>query len=123
MLLILGVLMGFLTVILSFIELVPFFNAVSQLNSYSKSRGPIAWIWYPFRLITLLPMCSPILLDVSVAMICGGIGLSGGPTAATIALVISASASLLVKFYRHILGPMFKKKHELDINDWRLANS
>ena len=127
MLLLIGCLMGIVSVILSFIELMPFFNSCARLNSYTKGRmhaGLLAGIFasfaWPFRFISLLPKAAPLLLDIVIVVAMGGIGLTGGPTAATISLTISSAASLLVKFYRHVLAPIARKKYVAYAEDWRL---
>lgn len=123
MLLLVGCTMGIISIILSFIELMPWFKAVGKLNRFTAAqkgavKGTVAYMLYPFRFISLLPMASPLLLDSIVVLVAGGMGLSGGPTAATIALTISAAASLLVKIYRHLIAPR-NKREKNDLATWR----
>jgi hypothetical protein len=120
--LIIGGALGILTIILSFIELLPFFKAVSQLNRYTNCHGIGAKLVYPIRLISLLPKAAPVLLDIGIAFLCGSIGLSGGVTGALIGLIISATASLLVKFFRHVILPGLNRTRAEDLRDWRLAH-
>lgn len=111
-----GALVAIINVVLTYTELMPFFKALKQLNSYTTTYGRFGdRILYPFRFVTILPKLLPLVLDISVALVCGCIGLSGGVYGALIGLTLGFTASLMVKFHRHFIAPKIKT----DTTTWK----
>ncbi len=114
--LIIGASVAIVNVVLTYTELMPFFQAIKQLNEYTSKHGSIYnRCVYPFRFISILPKAAPLLLDATIAVICGSIGLSGGVYGALIGITIGFSASMLVKFHRHFIAPKMKVLND----NWR----
>lgn len=106
--LIIGCAIAILNVALTYLELLPWFKSLSHI----PTRGWANKMVYPFRWIGHLPKATPLALDGGVAVACGAIGLGGGVYGALIGLTIGFSASLLVKFHRHVIAPRLKEKEE-----------
>jgi hypothetical protein len=103
---IVGACIAILNVVLTYVELIPFFQSISKLNSYTRMKPGVAtWFKYPFRFISILPKAAPLALDGTIALVAGGIGLNGGVFGALIAITIGFTASLLVKVHRHWIAP------------------
>lgn len=104
-----GALIAIINVILTFQELMPFLKAITQLHTYTKLNPSFAnYFWYPVRFISILPKAMPLVLDTTIAIVCGSIGLGGGVYGALIGITIGFTASLLVKFYRRYISPKIK---------------
>jgi hypothetical protein len=111
-----GAIVAIVNVVLTYTELMPFFQAIKQLNEYTSRRGNIYnRMVYPFRFVSLLPKAAPLVLDAAIAMICGTVGLSGGVYGALIGLTLGFTASMLVKFHRHFIAPKMKVQSD----NWR----
>ena len=113
-----GAVIAIINVVLTYYELMPFFKALKQLNSYTTSNpSTINGILYLPRFITILPKTFPIILDVVIAVACGSIGLGGGVYGALIGLSIGFTASLLLKIHRHYISPRIKT----NTKTWRIS--
>ncbi len=115
-LLVIGAVLALATVVMSYIELIPFFKAMRQLNDYTEQYPSIKnkILYFP-RFIVTLKYAGPVVFDTGIAVVCGLIGLSGGVIGALIGLTISFIASLMLKIHRHFIAP------KLDVNkgSWR----
>jgi hypothetical protein len=103
-----GALIAVLNVILSYWELVPFLKSLEQLNTFSKTKGGINLLLYPFRFVALLPKLKPLIIDITISMVCCVIGLSGGLFGALITISIGFTASILVKIHRYWIAPRMR---------------
>lgn len=104
--LLVGGVIAIATVIMSYIELMPFLKALKQLNNYTSNLPTIRnRMMYLPRFISLLPMAWPPLMDIGLAAACGLLGLNGGVIGALIGLIISFAASVALKVHRHIIAP------------------
>jgi len=101
-LLCIGALVAIVNLMLTYVELLPFIKAVSQLNKFTKSKSnPYDWFLYPFRFCSILPKAFCLAIDVGIAVVCGSIGLNSGVFGALIGLSLGFTASLLVKAHRY----------------------
>ena len=117
-LLLIGFAIAIATIIMSYIELVPFFKAINQLNSFTTKYPTINnRMLYPVRFISLLKLALPVALDIILAAACGLIGLGGGVIGALIGLMISFIASCMLKIHRYYIAPKFKYNSET----WKTA--
>jgi hypothetical protein len=118
--LLIGAIVAIINVVLTYTELIPFFKAFKQLNSYTSNNPSFKnRMAYPFRFITILPKLMPLVLDGTIAAISGGIGLGGGVYGALIGLTLGFTASLMVKVHKHFIEP--KIKTEVN-HGWKIAN-
>jgi hypothetical protein len=95
-----GAVIVVLTVIMSYLELIPFLKAIHTIPSVTTGDR----LLYPIRFITVLPLAWPALCDVGVAFICGSIGLNGGVMGALIGLMFSFTVSVAIKIHRHFVA-------------------
>lgn len=101
--LIIGGVIAIATVVMTYLELIPFFKDLKELNMHTNTfKDRIA---YPFRFIGLLPKLFPVLIDIGISAGCSFIGLSGGVMGALIGLFIGFAASCMVKIHRHWISP------------------
>ena len=101
--LLIGGVVGISTVIMSYIELIPFLKALKQLNQRSESITDR--LVYPVKFIGLLPLAWPTFVDLGLACACGFLGLNGGVLGCLIGLTISFAASCALKIHRHVIAP------------------
>jgi hypothetical protein len=114
--LVIGAVIAIVNVVLTYTELIPFFKSVKQLNQYTARRGIGARLVYPIRFISLMPKLTPLVLDATIAIIAGSIGLGGGVYGALIGLTLGFTASLMVKIHRHFISP----KIQTEGGGWRV---
>jgi len=106
------------TVIMSYIELLPFFRALKQLNDYTTNNPSISnRLAYPVRFLSILRLAWPTVIDIVLACACGFLGLNGGVLGCLIGLTISFAASCALKVHRHFISPRLKSNS----TNWRIA--
>lgn len=111
--LLIGGVIAIATVVMSYLELIPFLRALKQLNTFTGNYPTFKnHLLYSFRFLSLLKLAYPVMIDVVLAGACGLIGLSGGVLGALIGLIISFSASVALKVHRHWISPKFKTSNE-----------
>ena len=101
-----GAAIALATVIMSYMELMPWLKAVKQLNSYTQKYPTyLNKMVYPLRWLRLLKLAWPVIIDVGLSMCFGFIGLNGGVIGALIGLCISFFVSCALKIHRHWIAP------------------
>jgi len=116
--LLIGAVIAVINVVLTYNELIPFFVALKQLNAYTKAFPTLSnRTAYVFRFLRITPKLTPLILDGTIAIAAGALGLNGGVYGALIGLTLGFTASLLVKFHRHFIAPRLKVNTE----SWKVA--
>ena len=101
-----GAVIAIASVVMSYLELIPFFKAVQQLNRYTKSNPTFKnHFLYAFRFASLLRLALPVVVDIGISALCAAMGLAGGVVGCMIALIISFAVSCAIKIHRHWIAP------------------
>jgi len=110
-----GIIIAIINVGMTYLELIPFLDAVHHLNHYSKANNSFKnRFLYSFRFISLLPKASPCLLDIGINIAATAIGMGSGLLGALTGQAISLVASILVRVYR-----LRAKKLEANNGSWK----
>jgi hypothetical protein len=87
-------------VILTWVELKPYFKAKQEIRILYRTRHIGAWR-YCFRNISILPKIWPACIDGLVVVLAGWVGLSGSLIGAAATMLAGFATSCLIKYNRY----------------------